>query len=214
MNLRAFRLLYQTWWRGKPVKPPYSHIVQVGDPVLRQPANLVDLEKINSDFMKQVYRRMRLLMNKTGACGLCAAQVGVPLRVFAIHVPSMKEFESPAIYRHRQMHPVPFQIWVNPEMKVLNYDKVIFDEGCESIKGFAADVPRYKTVMLTGLDEEGVPKQWEADGWSARIVQHEMDHLDGRLYVDIMQPKSLSCTCWNVVNSKEGRVYITYIPGK
>lgn len=55
MNLRAFKLLYRTWWAGKPSRPPYNHVVQIGDPVLRQKSNPVDLKNINNEFMKQVF---------------------------------------------------------------------------------------------------------------------------------------------------------------
>lgn len=64
------------------------------------------------------------------------------------------------------------------------------------------------------MDHNGKEKSWEAKGWTARIIQHEMDHLDGKFFTDIMDPKSLACTIWDVVNRNEGRIYTTYMVNK
>ncbi|KAJ8942698.1 hypothetical protein NQ314_010022 [Rhamnusium bicolor] len=99
---------------------------------------------------------------------------------------------------------------INPEVKILDYSKIIFPEACESVKGFFADVPRYRALELKGLDENGKQFSQYATGWLARIIQHEMDHLNGIIYTDIMDRKSLTCSCWNVVNDRGGRVELPY----
>nr|CAD7417435.1 unnamed protein product [Timema poppensis] len=131
------------------------------------------------------------------------------------------------------------QVFINPEMKVLNYEKLVFPEGCESVRGFAADVPRYKEVTVPnneiaakatldhdydaclvpvsnqlGLNERGEAVSLQVAGWPARIVQHEMDHLIGRLYTDSMMRSSLACTAWHQVNASGGKLHIPYTPKK
>uniref|UniRef100_A0A069DQT1 Peptide deformylase n=1 Tax=Panstrongylus megistus TaxID=65343 RepID=A0A069DQT1_9HEMI len=214
MNLRLFKILYQNWWRGTPPIAPYKHIVQIGDPVLRQKSRDVDPTKLNDAFIQQLFSRLYVLMKKSNAAGIAAPQIGVSLRVFAVQFPIKKKFHSPVMYDQRDMEPIPLQVWVNPVMKVLDYEKIVFDECCESMKGYTANTPRYKKVLLTGLDHNGKEKSWEAKGWSARIIQHEMDHLDGKFFTDIMDPKSLTCTVWDVVNRTEGRIYTTYMVNK
>lgn len=78
------------------------------------------------------------------------------------------------------------------------------------MKGFSADVPRFHKILLTGLDQNGQDLEIEAKGWTARIIQHEMDHLNGVLYTDLMDRKSLACSCWTVINERGGKVELPY----
>ncbi|CAH2071963.1 unnamed protein product, partial [Iphiclides podalirius] len=75
-----------------------------------------------------------------------------------------------------------------------------------------ADVARYKEVEITGYDEQGEFAQRTYTDWPARIAQHEMDHLDGKLYTDVMDRKSLFCVCWEEVNISRGKVAIPFAP--
>jgi peptide deformylase len=68
----------------------------------------------------------------------------------------------------------------------------MFFEGCLSVDGYAALVERYREVEVTGLDEHGAPVVWHATGWPARILQHEVDHLDGALYIDRMLTRTFA----------------------
>lgn len=97
-------------------------------------------------------------------------------------------------------------------MDVLNYEKNIFTESCGSVKGYAGDVARFKEVKLDFFDRSGKSRELKLKGWNARIAQHEMDHLDGKIYTDIMDRKTLSCTCWQAVNAREGRINIPFNP--
>lgn len=101
---------------------------------------------------------------------------------------------------------------INPEVKITDFSKIVFSESCESVRGFTADVPRYRALKLRGFDENNEEFEVELNGWNARIVQHEMDHLNGKLYTDIMDRKSLSCSCWQVVNERGGRVHMPFKP--
>jgi len=95
-------------------------------------------------------------------------------------------------------------------MKVKNYNKTLFPEACESIRGLSAVVPRYKEVSIKGYDTNGAVVEWLASGWAARIVQHEMDHLDGCLYTDIMDTKSLQVDAWHKINVRQGNFHLSY----
>lgn len=99
---------------------------------------------------------------------------------------------------------------INPVLKVTDYEKRTFTETCASVTGYAADVPRYNAVELTGTKETGDEVRLALSGWNARIAQHEMDHIDGIIFTDLMDRKSLTCTCWDAVNQHNGRVEMRF----
>jgi len=86
----------------------------------------------------------------------------------------------------------PSGISGNPQIELLVPPEVSFHEGCLSLPGFMAVVPRAKKVRVTCLDERGKPRTIEASGWYARILQHEIDHLHGRIYIDRMQSETFT----------------------
>ncbi|XP_014281373.1 peptide deformylase, mitochondrial isoform X1 [Halyomorpha halys] len=215
LKLRLFKIRYQNWWLGKAPTPPYKHVVQIGDPILRSAAKPVDPSTLKRGPMIKLFNRLYYLMTVTKAAGLAAPQIGVSLRVFAIQCPDVTKFNgSPVLYERRGMEHIPFQIWVNPKMKILEYDRIDDEECCESMRGFSAEIPRFKRILLSGTDQDGIEKSWEAKDWSARIVQHEMDHLDGKFFTDSMNPKSLACVNWDAINHHRGRIYTTYMPDR
>ncbi|XP_022192929.2 peptide deformylase, mitochondrial [Nilaparvata lugens] len=192
-------------------KPPYSHIVQIGDPILRSKARNVDPKEFGTRSFNIVLNTLHRVFRKyeSRVIGLSAPQIGINLRVFILSLKA-KDIESSSNHVQKNVQEIPYQVWINPEMKVLDYKTVIHSEGCASFLGFSADVPRYKKVLLTGLDEEGNRKEWEACDWSARLVQHEMDHLDGILFTDKMHVRSLQCCGWSDINQTNGNIFITY----
>ncbi len=101
---------------------------------------------------------------------------------------------------------------INPVLTVTDYSKKSFEEACGSICGYTAEVPRYSAVTLTGLNRDGEKLELQLKGWNARIAQHEVDHLNGIVFTDIMNRKTLSCSCWHTVNVKEGRVTMSFGP--
>jgi peptide deformylase len=92
----------------------------------------------------------------------------------------------------RERKPVPFHVLINPEIELLSPPDVIFFEGCLSLPGYVAMVARSRSVRVRALNENGDPVQIEAEGWYARILQHEIDHLKGTLYIDRMWHRSFS----------------------
>jgi peptide deformylase len=85
---------------------------------------------------------------------------------------------------------VPLRVLINPTLRPIGDERVTFFEGCLSVAGFAALVERWREFEVSGLDERGQRVTWRARGWPARILQHEVDHLDGTLYVDRMLTRS------------------------
>ena len=92
----------------------------------------------------------------------------------------------------RERKPVAFHVIINPVLTLESAPEVEFFEGCLSLPGYVALVPRARKVKVECLDEHGKPRVIQASGWYARILQHEIDHLAGRLYVDRMRSETLS----------------------
>ncbi|XP_056138272.1 peptide deformylase, mitochondrial [Lampris incognitus] len=184
-----------------PPKPPYSHVCQVGDPVLRSQAATVDPAEITGPEIQLVIRTMVHVMRKLECVGLSAPQIGVPLRIFTMEYPEkMLAESSPASREARGISVQPLRVFINPHLRVLDGQTVLFQEACESISEFSATVPRYMSVEVSGLNEKGESVTWQVSGWPARIIQHEMDHLDGVLYVDRMDSKTFINIKWESYN--------------
>lgn len=102
----------------------------------------------------------------------------------------------------RERHPVPFQVIINPELKIINEARVEFFEGCLSFKNVTGIVPRALEVEVHCLNEHAEPEIIRAKGWFARILQHEIDHLNGIICVDHALKRSLMTfdayrECWS-----------------
>ncbi|XP_060933329.1 peptide deformylase, mitochondrial [Limanda limanda] len=184
-----------------PPCPPYAHVCQVGDPVLRSRAAAVDPAAVTQPEIQKVIGSLVKVMRKLECVGLSAPQVGVPLRILALEYPKWMLVESSAASREaRGLSAQPLRVFVNPQLRVLDSRTVLFQEACESISGFSATVPRFLSVEVSGLNEKGQEVTWTASGWPARILQHEMDHLDGVLYTDRMDSKSFININWQKHN--------------
>ena len=132
-------------------------------------------------------------MRETPGVGLAAPQLGLGLQLAVIE--DREEYHkdvSAALLRERERHPVPFHVLVNPALEELGDERAEFFEGCLSLSGFSALVSRARTVRVTCLDDHGQEKVIEASGWYARILQHEIDHLNGTLYIDRMRARSFT----------------------
>lgn len=184
-----------------PRAPPYSHVCQVGDPVLRCRAADVERAAVQGAEVQRVIDSMLTVMRRLKCVGLSAPQVGVPLRIVTVeYTEEMLQENSPAAIEARGLVSVPLKVFINPQLRVLNGQTTNFQEACESISGFSASVPRYISVEVSGLNEKAEPVSWQASGWPARILQHEMDHLDGILYVDRMDSKTFINMNWEEHN--------------
>jgi peptide deformylase len=141
------------------------HVRQFGDPVLRAEARPVE---IFDDRLREEIARMGGLMNDALGIGLAATQVGVLNRVLV----------------YRVEHDSPVNAIVNPVIEWAGNDKEILEEGCLSLPGVHVDVERPIYVRVRAQDATGEPIVIEASGLEARVLQHEIDHLDGILILD------------------------------
>jgi peptide deformylase len=168
-------------------------IVQVGDAVLRQRAKELPKKEIRSSAIQKLIEAMRETIHGAPGVGLAAPQVGLGLQLAVIEdKPEYLKDIAPEILEERERKPVPFHVIVNPKLTLGQGERVEFFEGCLSMAGFTAVVPRARTVRVECLDHRGEPQIIEASGWYARILQHEIDHLNGTIYIDRMHTRSLS----------------------
>jgi peptide deformylase len=160
-------------------------IVQTGDPVLREPARPLTPADLARAEIQQLIELMRETMRDAPGVGLAAPQVGVALQLAVIE--DVGESEA------QERKPVPFHVIASPRL-TLGEEIVEHYEGCLSIDGFQALVPRARAVTVEALDHRGAPVRIRAEGWYARILQHEIDHLHGTLYIDRMKTRTFSST--------------------
>ena len=168
-------------------------IVQAGEPVLRAHARQLTREEITSDEIQRLIRDMRETMRDAPGVGLAAPQVGVTIQLAVIE--DREELLSslpPQELAEKERQAVPFHVIINPEITLLGEDRADFHEGCLSLSGFSAVVPRARRVRVTYSNEHGEPQSVEASGWYARILQHEIDHLRGTLYIDRMETRTFT----------------------
>lgn len=159
-------------------------IARMGHPVLLQPAAPVpdpshpEIQRLIDDMIET--------MIDAGGVGLAAPQVHVSLRLFVFHLPSARAAQAGAedasAGEDDAAGALPPQALINPELLPLGEERRLGWEGCLSIPGLRAAVPRFAQIRYAGLGRDGAPVMREASGLHAIIVQHEYDHLDGILY--------------------------------
>jgi len=134
---------------------------------------------------------MRETMHDAPGVGLAAPQIGLSLQLAVIEdKPENIRDSAPEAIREREREAVPFHVIVNPRISLHAGSPVEFFEGCLSVAGFTALVSRAREVTVECLDHRGESKVIRASGWYARILQHEIDHLNGALYIDRMHPRT------------------------
>lgn len=149
-------------------------IARMGHPVLLQRAAPVD--DPGAPEIRRLVADMIETMEDAPGVGLAAPQVHVPLRLFVFRVPAERSGNAPGD------GPVGTTAIINPEIEYLTEETELRWEGCLSIPGLRAAVPRRRHIRYAGVDPEGAPVRSEATGFHAGVVQHEYDHLDGVLY--------------------------------
>lgn len=163
-------------------------IVQAGDPVLRTPAARYRAGALEPAILSELLAAMREAMRAAPGVGLAAPQVGLGLAIAVVEDPCPVDRETAEV---RERVPVPYRVLVNPAYRPVGDERVAFYEGCLSVTGLQAVRARWRSVRLTGSDEHGQPVDEVLHGWPARIVQHETDHLNGTLYLDDAEMRSL-----------------------
>jgi peptide deformylase len=168
-------------------------IVEVGDPVLRETARPLTPEEVRSGQIAALIELMRETMRDAPGVGLAAPQIGEGLQLAVIEDRTdYQQALADEDLAERGRAPVPFHVIINPRIEVVEEGPAIFPEGCLSVPGFMAEVPRALSVRVDALDHRGQPVTINAQGWYARILQHEIDHLQGTLYLDRMNSRTFS----------------------
>jgi peptide deformylase len=168
-------------------------IVQVGEAVLRAGARALTRDEITGDEIQRLIRDMRETMHDAPGVGLAAPQVGVPVQLAVIEDREEYLKAVPAgELADKERVPVPFHVIINPQIEMIGDETVEFFEGCLSLAGFSALVPRARQVRVNHLNEHGEESFIVASGWYARILQHEIDHLRGTIYIDKMRSRSFT----------------------
>lgn len=171
MSLRLFQTLSVSFSPELPLA--ILKIARMGHPVLLQRA--APVQDVAAPAIQRLIDDMIETMLDAGGVGLAAPQVHVPLRLFVFHVPAERASEPAA-------EALPPQALINPVITPTEPEKRLGWEGCLSIPGLRAAVPRFAQISYTGLGRDGAPVARTAEGLHAVVIQHEYDHLDGVLY--------------------------------
>jgi peptide deformylase len=166
-------------------------IVLAGHPVLRTAAAPVPAARMDTPELRALADVMAAVMRAAPGVGLAAPQIALPLQLIVLeeteaNMDLIDADESAA----RGRVPFPLTTILNPVLRPIGEGRVTFPEGCLSVPGYAADVERFTEVEVQGLDLSGKPVSWRVSGWPARILQHEVDHLRGILYIDRMNSRT------------------------
>ncbi len=166
-------------------------ICQIGEPILRQAAKTLTTKEIHGSRIQQLIETMKETMYQAPGVGLAAPQIGESLQLAVIEdrAEYLKTLSQQQLLE-RERQPTPFQVIINPQIIIESHKQVEFFEGCLSVQGFIGLVPRYHSIKVACLNEKAEPVVIMARGWHARILQHEIDHLHGKLYLDHMRPRS------------------------
>ena len=157
-------------------------VMKLGASVLRKRASEIETSDLKRGRFKPFFEDLRETMVEYDGTGLAAPQVATPVRAVLYQVvPSRRE---------KAAIEVPPTILVNPTFEVLDPSEDQDWEACLSVPFLAAKVPRPAKVRVRGLNENGKPLEFEAEGFHARVVLHEADHLDGVVYLDRVTDKA------------------------
>ncbi|HJP95235.1 MAG TPA: peptide deformylase [Pyrinomonadaceae bacterium] len=169
------------------------NIVQAGDPILRKPSRALSKDEISSPSIQQLIELMREAMRDAPGVGLAAPQIGESIQLAVIE--DRAEYIatlSPNELAERKRSAIPFHVIINPTLSFPDNASAEFFEGCLSVEGFQAVVTRALNVRVECLNERAEQVTINAHGWYARILQHEIDHLNGTLYIDRMKTRTLT----------------------
>ncbi|HEY0764028.1 MAG TPA: peptide deformylase [Pyrinomonadaceae bacterium] len=168
-------------------------IVQAGDPVLRQQSRQLTADEILRPSIQELITLMRDTMREAPGVGLAAPQIGQSIQLAVIedrprYIKDISEEEL----AERQRSAIPFHVIINPKLTVVGNSSAVFFEGCLSVEGYQAIVDRALDVRVECLNERAEEITINAHGWYARILQHEIDHLNGTLYIDRMKARTFT----------------------
>lgn len=179
-------------------------IVKLGDPVLRKVAAPVDPADIGTENLRALISDLIDTNRGAGGVGLAAPQIGVSQRVVVVEIPQANERTSQTYgdnLGRMQRKELPLLVMINPRLIDESIHNSLFYEWCLSADAYAGLVSRPTYISVTFVDEAGANQCRSFDGWAARVVRHEIDHLDGNICLDLALPRSLVSVeswrnCW------------------
>src|SRR5438045_2366799 len=154
-------------------------VSRLGHPVLRERASDVEIKDIKAGKFRPLVDDMIETMHAYEGVGLAGPQVHLPLRVFVFEV-------QERVAKRRGIPKVNVGVFFNATYEAIGNERITDWEGCLSVPFLGGEVPRYKKLLIRGIDHEGEAAELEVEGFTARIFQHEIDHTDGMVYVDRM----------------------------
>ena len=160
-------------------------VVEIGDPVLREPARELDREEISSPEIQTLIDDLIETKRATRGAGIAAPQLGESVRVAIVEV----EEGNP---RYPYKPPEPLTVMINPTLEPVGDETVEIIEGCLSVPNLRGSLPRHLAVRVRYLDREGAEHVEVKRGLTAGTYQHEVDHLDGILFVDRADPRTFA----------------------
>ncbi len=160
---------------------------------MRQRARPLGPDELRGAEITRLIEDMRETMRDAPGVGLAAPQIGLSIQLVVIEDrPEYIERGDADQMRERERTAVPFQVLANPRLTIVDREPVELFEGCLSVVDFMMIVPRVRAVRVEALDHRGEPVTLSAQGWPARILQHEIDHLRGVLCIDRMRSRTLT----------------------
>ncbi len=172
-------------------------ITQYGDPVLRQMCTDITPEYPN---LKQLIANMFETMYNASGVGIAAPQIGLPIRLFVVDAEAMDEENLKGFKR----------VYINAKITEEQGEKWAYNEGCLSIPGIREDVSRKEQITITYFDENFVKHTEVYNAKIARVVQHEYDHIEGKLFVDYLSPLKREMLKARLTNITKGRADVDY----
>ncbi|HAT8967771.1 TPA: peptide deformylase [Legionella pneumophila subsp. pneumophila] len=168
-------------------------LLDKNDPILRQTAEPIKESEFGSGWLKELIKTMFEIMAEKGAVGVAAPQIGISKRVIV--------FSTNYTKRRKPEYPIPDTALINPALKILSQEIQTGYEGCLNCGELMGEVPRAMEIEYSGFDIDGNKITKKASGLEARILQHEIDHLDGFLFFDRVEDQD-SLTTLSAMQSK------------
>ena len=159
-------------------------IIRMGHPTLRLQAEPYPANMIRSPEFKTLIEDMRDTLEDSGGIGLAAPQINISTQVVVVEIEDSST-------RYGEIQQVPFSVYVNPVVTIVDETAEGYWEGCLSVPGMMGFVERPQHVRIDYLDEDGSSQTAEYKGFLATVIQHEFDHLHGKLYIDRMRDPTL-----------------------
>ena len=178
-------------------------IVAVGDPVLRERASELSLDELASGEVQGFVDDMIETMRAAAGAGLAANQVGEPVRVAVVEVDGVNP-------RYPYKPSIPLTVIVNPVLEPLDGDLVEINEGCLSVPDLRGFLRRHVNIRLRYLDRDGTEREEVKRGLTAGTFQHELDHLDGRVFLDRVEDTTTLAT-WEQFERHQKEAFVERI---